>query len=76
MVNQRRITARKPARVRRDVAGFGPLPAQRPDDPNVETMPPVVRIVLVPAAKPATDAAASNGVAGDGQVPRTTSTSL
>ncbi len=50
-MNERRITAAKPARLRRDVAGFGPVPTEgSPPRPQEETTDaaPVVRVVLIP----------------------------
>ena len=48
-MNERRITAAKPARVRRDVAGFGPVATPRRSDSMVPADAPVIRVVLVPA---------------------------
>jgi len=50
VVSERRIVAAKPARLRRDVAGFGPV--QDSSSPQVaipEPDSPIVRVVLVPA---------------------------
>lgn len=52
MVSERRITAAKPARLRRDVAGFGPVGTEHPlpasvDGQDADT--PIVRVTLVPA---------------------------
>jgi hypothetical protein len=52
VVNERRLSAAKPARIRRDVAGFGPVPTQR-SVPTRQAEPPddapVVRVILVAA---------------------------
>ena len=49
MVTERRITAAKPARARRDIAGFGPIRHGTKDGvPEDDAL--TVRIILVPAA--------------------------